>query len=385
MLAVWALAVTGALAQSDSGSDAPSGRPSQAQTREQLEELRARMARVQASLEADRSARSDVENRIEALDREIASLAGNLRRIEREQAALRDEIARLNDRSEELRHKLAAHKETVASLAYSTYVMGRQSHLKLFLNQQDPSVVNRMMGYHDYIVAARSRTIERINAWSAEIAGLAAERRARKNELQSLGEQFLAEQESVQARRRERESALAALDERIAGSKDELVRLKENEARLEQVLEEIQDYLADDEARRLTEGAFREMQGKMKLPVSAPIGSGFGQRRETGVRWDGIMFRPEAGADVNAIFQGQVVFADWLRGFGLLLIVDHGGGYMSLYSHNESLFKQVGDWVDTGEVIATVGTSGGLDRPGLYFEIRHQGEPQNPLSWCQKA
>lgn len=381
VLAIWALTVVGALAQ----SDAPSAPASEAQTREELEELRDRMAQVQARLEADRSERTDVEDRIEALDREIASLAGNLRRIEREQAAVRDEIARLTRRSEELGAKLSAHKETVANLAYSTYVMGRQSHLKLFLNQQDPSVVNRMMGYHDYIVAARSRMIEQINAWSAEIDELAAERRARKDKLQALGDRFRAEQEAVRERRREREAALAALNERIAGSKEELARLKENEARLEQVLQEIQDYLAADASRRLKEGAFREMQGKMKLPVAAPIGAGFGQPRETGVRWDGIMFRPEAGADVNAIFQGRVVFADWLRGFGLLLIIDHGDGYMSLYSHNESLFKQVGDWVETGEAVATVGTSGGLDRPGLYFEIRHQGEPQNPLSWCQKA
>lgn len=372
--------VAGASAQSEAPSKA-----SEAQTRQELEDLRARMAQVQSRLKAEQSERSDVEDRIEALDREIARLAKNIRRIKDERAAVRDEIERLNRRNEELGGMLSAQEETVANLAYSTYVMGRQSHLKLFLNQQNPSVVDRMMGYHDYVVAARSRTIERINAWAEEVAELAAERRARENELESLGAQYRSEQEAMQERRRERETALAALKERIASSKDELARLKENEARLEQMLQEIRDYLASRSSRRLTEDAFRDMKGKMKLPVSAPIDAGYGEPRDTGVRWDGIMFRPEGGTDVNAIFEGRVVFADWLRGFGLLLIIDHGDGFMSLYSHNESLFKQVGDWVDTDDVVATVGTSGGLDRPGLYFEIRHQGEPQDPLSWCQKA
>jgi len=161
--------------------------------------------------------------------------------------------------------------------------------------------------------------------------------------------------------------------------------LKENEQQLQRLLREIRDYLAARASRTPAEGAFRRMKGKMRLPVSAPIDAGYGQPRETGVRWDGIMFRPDNGADVSAIFEGRVVFADWLRGFGLLLIVDHGDGFMSLYSHNDSLFKQVGDWVETREVIAVVGTSGCLDRPDLYFEIRQDGEPQNPLSWCQKA
>lgn len=376
MAVVLGLAAAGAGAQPELSKDEAS---------RELSELRERIEAVQARLQAARGERGGLEERVETLDRKIAALAQDIRRTEAKRVEVQAEIGRLDDRKQALRRQMTAQKERVAELAYSSYVMGRQSRLKLFLNQRNPAVINRMLGYHDYIVAARARTIERINGWAAEIEALSKEQEARRRELETLATELRAERESLQARRGERESALAALNERIASSQDELARLKENENRLQEVIKEIEAYLASRRARGITEGAFREMRGKLRLPVAAPIAAGFGETRSTGVRWDGIMFRPGGGADVRAIFEGRVVFADWLRGFGLLLIIDHGDGYMSLYGHNESLFKQVGDWVETEEVIATVGTSGGLDKPGLYFEIRNDGEPQNPLSWCRKG
>lgn len=359
-------------------ADEPAG---EGETQAELADLRARIEAVQERIEADRSERSDAEKRIETLDRKIADLAVEIRELETQQAAARGEMDRLDRRMAELRDRLTAQKSRVADLAYSTYVMGRQSHLKLFLNQQDPAVINRMMGYHDYILAARARVIGRINGWASEVATLTREQAERQDELDGLAARRQSEQEALQARRGERKEALAAVEARIASSQDELSRLKENEQQLKQILKELQGR----STREVAKGAFRRMRGKLRLPVSAPISAKYGQRRATGVAWDGIMFRPHNGQEVSAIFEGRVVFADWLRGFGLLLIIDHGDGFMSLYSHNETLFKQIGDWVDTGEVIATVGTSGGLDKPGLYFEIRQDGEPQNPFSWCQRA
>jgi len=358
---------------------------SKEQAERELEALRERIEAVQDRLRKDRGERNELEKRVETLDREIAALAADIRGTEREQSRVRGELEHLERREQALRRQIAAHRERVAELAYSTYVMGRQSQLKLFLNQQNPAVVNRMLGYHDYIVAARARVIERINGWAAEIEALGEEKKARRDELDELEAEYRAEQEALQARRAERETALAALNERIASSQGELARLEENENRLREVIKEIEAYLASRRPRSVTAGAFREMKGRLGLPVSAPIAAGFGEARSTGVRWDGIMFRPDGGTEVQAIYEGRVVFADWLRGFGLLLIIDHGDGFMSLYSHNESLFKQVGDWVDTRETISIVGTSGGLDEPGLYFEIRNNGEPQNPLAWCRKG
>ncbi|HSH42608.1 MAG TPA: peptidoglycan DD-metalloendopeptidase family protein [Arenicellales bacterium] len=356
---------------------------SKEQAERDLEALRDRIESIHERLQADREDRGELERRVEDLDREIARLAAGIRRTERRQAEVQREIDDLSDQMRGLRDKLEAHRERVAELAYSMYVMGRPSRLKLFLNQRDPAVVSRMLGYHDYIVAARARTIERINAWTEELAALSAQQESRSRELEELAAGYRSEQEALQARRDERSSALAALNERIAASESELARLKENESRLQGVIEEIEAYLSSRRRHGITEGAFRAMKGKLRLPVSAPLSARFGDTRSTGVKWDGIMLRPPGGAEVEAIFEGRVVFADWLRGFGLLLIIDHGDGFMSLYSHNEALFKGVGDWVDTREVIAAAGNSGGLDRPGLYFEIRNNGEPQDPLSWCR--
>jgi murein hydrolase activator len=376
VLGLWLMAASGAAGQPDLSKE---------EAERELADLRDRIASIQARLQADRGERSELEQRLEILDREIAGLAAAIRETERKQAEVRGEIERLEARQQELRQQMAAQKKRVADLAYSTYIMGRQNHLKLFLNQQDPAAINRMLGYHDHIVAARARTIERINGWVAEIAELSAEQEAGETELAALEAEYRGEQAALQERRAERETALAALSERIASSQGRLARLEENENRLRSVIREIEAYFESRRAASTREGAFRDMKGKLPLPVSAPIVAGFGDTRSTGVKWDGIMFQPEGGAEVRAIFEGRVVYADWLRGFGLLLIIDHGDGFMSLYSHNELLFKQVGDWVDAEEVIATVGASGGLDRPGLYFEIRADGEPQNPLSWCRQG
>lgn len=367
------------------GAALAAGQSDVSQTQDKLDKLRARMQEVQTRLEHERGKRSEAEKRIEALDREVADVAAKLHDNGQQQAAVRKDLERLDRRARDLRKRLAEQKERVAHLAYSTYVMGRQSRLKLFLNQQDPAVINRMLGYHDYIVAARASTIDQIKDWTAEAATLSRQQEASQSDLEALEIQYRSEQNALEKRREERKTALAAIKSRISSSQDELSRLKENESQLERVLEELKKYLAEQKSRRVVEGAFRSMKGKLQLPVSAPIDAHFGDRRSTGVRWDGIMLRPPDGAKVRAIFDGRVVYADWLRGFGLLLIIDHGDGFMSLYSHNDSLYKQVGDWVGAGEVIATVGTSGGLDEPGLYFEIRHNGEPQNPLSWCRRA
>jgi septal ring factor EnvC (AmiA/AmiB activator) len=370
------MAVGGAAAQPEISKE---------QAERDLEALRDRMESISERLRADRDDRGELERRVADLDQEIARLAAGIRRTERRQVEVRREIENLAERMRGLRENMEAHKERVAELAYSMYVMGRPSRLKLFLNQRDPSVVSRMLGYHEYIVAARARTIERINGWAAELAELSAEQETRQRELEELAAGYRSEQEALQARREERGSALAALNERIAASESELARLKENESRLQGVIQEIEEYLSSQRSHGISEGAFRAMKGKLRLPVSAPVSARFGDTRSTGVKWDGLMLRPPGGADVEAIFEGRVVFADWLRGFGLLLIIDHGDGFMSLYSHNDVLFKGVGDWVDTREVIAAVGNSGGLDRPGLYFEIRNNGEPQDPLSWCRKG
>jgi len=176
---------------------------------------------------------------------------------------------------------------------------------------------------------------------------------------------------------------LADLHRTISGQGQELERLRENEHRLESLLEELRAQPAPDMTQEVI--AFDELKGRLPWPARGSLASKFGTPRKSGaLKWQGVIIAAAGGQDVTAISRGRVVYADWLRHFGLLLIIDHGNGYMSLYGHNQSLFKERGDWVEAGETIASVGDSGGHAETGLYFEIRRRGTPVNPVQWCRK-
>ncbi|MDH3695338.1 MAG: peptidoglycan DD-metalloendopeptidase family protein, partial [Gammaproteobacteria bacterium] len=167
--------------------------------------------------------------------------------------------------------------------------------------------------------------------------------------------------------------------------KRELERQRKQQATARQKIQQKQNTtIAKANPPALKGGNFPQMKGQLRLPVSAPISARFGQtNQESGTKWDGVWFSAPENTVVQAIYRGQVAYADWFRGFGLLLIIDHGDGYMSLYSHNKELNKSLGDTVETGDAIARVGSTGGLPKPGLYFEVRENGQPRNPLIWCK--
>jgi len=176
-----------------------------------------------------------------------------------------------------------------------------------------------------------------------------------------------------------------ALRKELSGNLQEIERMHNDEQELLALIEklrEIIDELLDEER---TGTSFQEMQGRLELPVEADVVVRFGARRQIGnLRWKGIILAGELGSDIQAVYDGRVVYADWMRGFGLLLIIDHGDSYLSLYGHNESILVEEGDWVATGQTVASMGKSGGSSKPGLYFEIRYKGKPQNPLRWTRR-
>ena len=184
--------------------------------------------------------------------------------------------------------------------------------------------------------------------------------------------------------RRERNAVVAALEKGIGSRQQRLAGMKQDEGRLKQLLRGIGKVVSAEPASGGPELRFGHMRGKLALPLRGSISAHFGQTRSgTDFPWQGLFLNAAEGTEVRAIFPGRVAFADWLRGFGLLLILDHGDGFMSLYSHNQLLFRQVGEWVEMGDPIALVGSSGGQTNAGLYFEVRKNGEPLNPLIWCK--
>ena len=266
----------------------------------------------------------------------------------------------------------------------AAFVIGRQGFLKLLLDQRDPGAVSRNLRYYDYFNRARARRIHAVTKELDRIDTLRASIAHQMDALHRLQARQRQEKGSLQDQQRARGEVLAKVNARIKTRSQRLARMVDNEHRLETLLQRLRQALSDipDTAGNLP---FRRLKGRLQWPSKGTIENRFGDSRRLGnLKWHGVLIDAGMGADVHAVYHGRVAFADWLRGFGLLIIIDHGDGYMSLYGHNQSLYKEVGDWVETGEVIASVGNSGGRNHPGLYFEIRHNGVPTNPVLWCRR-
>ena len=253
--------------------------------------------------------------------------------------------------------------------------------LKLLLAQDDMGRVGRLMAYHrvlqrDRLERIRSvrDTLSEIEAARARIdqtqSGLARTRAERETELASIAEG-----------KAERQRVLDGIEARIASRGAEIRALEKDANALADLLESLKDIFADIPSGLDADLPFRERKGHLDWPVKGKLAQRFGATLDGGRSADGVVVSASSGSAVKAVAHGRVAFADWLRGFGLLLIVDHGEGFLSLYGHNESLLREVGDWVDAGETIATVGASGGRSDPSLYFELRHQGQPLDPRNW----
>lgn len=353
---------------------------------QQLEALRGKIKALQTELDQDRNERDRIRDEVRAAERAIVDLNNTLLGTVQALKTKAAQVDQLSAQYQTQANRLAGQQQAFGKLINATYRMGRQDYIKLLLNQEDPAKLGRALAYYKYLARARTTQIATINIAMREINAINQSLEQQTRELRTLQRAQQDQRHALEAHQAERKTLLVSLKQRITSRNEELGRLKRDQQRLEQLLQELQKHL-DDLPHELPLGVeFSQMRGRLALPVNAQILARFGERKtRSGLRWRGLFLRAPEGVEVRAVFHGRVAFADWLRGFGLLLILDHGNGYMSLYSHNQLLYKQVGDWVATSEPISRVGTSGGLSSSGLYFEIRHNGKPQDPLLWCDSS
>lgn len=349
----------------------------------ELTELRTRIDALQTRLKSSRAQESDlaqaareVEQRIGDLNRNVREVRTQLhdgeRRLDALQGQYADSIAKLEGERGLLGRQLRA-----------AYLLGRQEQVKLVLNQEDPARMGRALVYYRYLNQARLNHIQQVETALAQVDELQRQIDAQRVALTETQERQTAEMDKLAEERRRRESLLGKLQAEIRDQGDQLARMQKDEKRLQQLVQELQRALAEVVPTDAPQRPFAKLKRKLPWPVSGRLAAGFGDRRAVGeLRWRGAFIAAPANREVRAVAHGRVAFADWLRGFGLLIIIDHGDNYMTLYGHNQSLFKAVGDKVAPGDVIASVGDTGGMDRTGVYFELRHKGEPQNPQAWC---
>lgn len=348
------------------------------------------LRRVERQIQAlQKSVRDDLarRDRLAATLRQAEETVGAAReRLKAARAAVRASDLRLEELAAERggeEAKLLAERDALAAELRAAYVSGREEHLKLLLSQRDPAALGRVLVYYSYFGRARAGRIAGIEQTVRRLEALerdADAERARRATLEADRERELA---GLEAAREERAQALAALNATIKSRQDSVARLKREAAALEKLVADLRRALA--QAPAPAGQPFAGVRGKLPWPVPGRIVARFGEPRGGGLKWNGVLIATDRGAEVRAPYAGRVVYADWLPGLGLLLIIDHGGGYMTLYGHNEQLYRRVGEAVVAGDVIAAAGDSGGQARPELYLEVRRGTAAEDPRKWFRGA
>lgn len=347
---------------------------------QRLEQLRARIHTLQGSLNELQGRRDTVGEEVRDLERRIGESLRAQRRLDDRLKAYSRQLEQLRHRARAERRLLTHQTDVFARQVRAAQAMGRQEPLKLLLNQEDPARVARIMTYYRLLHRARAERVQAIQANLARVQTLEARVQSQTRELETARAERERERQTFETARARRGELLASLNRQARDRSEEIERLRADEKRLERLMDE----LASLPAPAPESGArFASLKGRLPLPLSGRLLARFGDNKGVGhLKWRGALVAAREGQEVRAVHRGRVVYADWLRGFGLLLILEHGDGYMTLYGHNQSLYREVGEWVDAGQVIAAAGSTGDAPQTGVYFEIRHNGEPDDPLRWC---
>ncbi|HXF66681.1 MAG TPA: peptidoglycan DD-metalloendopeptidase family protein [Burkholderiales bacterium] len=361
----------------------------------ELRELRGRIEALQRRLERAEESRNEAADALRESERAISEANRALHELGRQSRELAGRLAELHAESARREQALKTQQALLARLLYQHYLGGSAGALKLLLNGEDPARIARQLHYYGYISRARAGLIAELRAGIAQLGELAREAERRAADLAAVAAESEAQRRRLEREKRTRSQLLARLSRDIERQRREIGTLKRDEARLARLVENLARLVARERGgprlrnERVPQamdepGPFESLKGRLALPVRGELANRFGSpRSDGGLSWKGLFISARAGEEVRAIAPGRVVYADWLRGFGNLLIIDHGGAYLSLYGNNEALYKQVGDVIRGGEPIAVVGASGGNSDSGLYFELRHQGRPLDPLEWVE--
>ncbi|MCL1079593.1 peptidase M23 [Parashewanella spongiae] len=312
-------------------------------------------------------------------DQAISDAAAKVNRSEKRIKDLSANLSTLADKHKKLEHLKDNQQRTLAKQLESAYLSGNHDYAKMLLNQQDASSIERLVTYYQYLNKARIKAIEQLKITLNELNDTEQELRVQQSELTEIVENQRQQANKLTKEKTQRQLTLTQLQRTLSSKSEQLEQLQIEEASLKQVIQQ-----AIHEAKQYDQFAgLARQRGKLKWPTRGVLSEKFGDLRGGQVRWKGVLLTAPEGRNIQAIASGKIIYADWLKGFGLLIVVDHGKGYMSLYGHAQALLKTRGDQVSQGETLALVGRSGGQSKAGLYFEIRHKGKAVNPALYCK--
>ena len=355
-----------------------------AETARELDAIQGRIKGLEKEISRDAAARPTAGNALKQSELAEADARAALQGIRRQLAEGQAREKSLRAGMDRANAELTAHRAALEWQLRLAYATGREEWLRLALAQQDPVALSRRVVYYGYITRQRSTLLQQVQQEIQSLQAAAAELREQLAVLADLGKRQEARVHELSAARQVRARAVATLEHDLGSRREKLGRLRRDARSLTELMARLEreSRATARQAEPLPEpGPARQLKD---LPLRGRMVARFGQPRAEGLlRWDGLMLNAPAGTEVRAVRGGRVVYADWLPGMGLLLVVDHGKGFMSLYGHNQDLLKEVGQMVSQGEVIARVGDSGGQGSPGLYFEVRQKGKPVDPQQWVR--
>ncbi|MBL8517084.1 MAG: peptidoglycan DD-metalloendopeptidase family protein [Betaproteobacteria bacterium] len=365
----------------------------------ELAELRARMGKLGREVESAESQRSEAADALKASERAISEANRSLYELAAEQKSLAGERAEIGIRAERARTDVEQQRRRLADLVVHQYQYGTSDGLRLLLEGKDLAETERQARYLEYVSRERLAAIERLKSGLDMLGKLEAELAAKQVALNENEVEQKAAKARLESERSQRRKVLNALAGEIAKGRREIGKLKRDEDRVTKLIEQLSrlikpvppkpsgarpgqaiEQVADESS---TGQAFASLKGKLRLPIRGELISRFGLPRE-GFSSKGVFIRAAGGQPVRVVADGQVVYSDWMRGFGNFVIVDHGKSYLSLYGNTESVLKQVGDRVKSGDILASAGDSGGVGESGVYFELRYQGQPFDPIKWLNR-
>ena len=361
----------------------------EATARQKLEHVRQQIQSLSDEQKKLESQKSDAAKALRTADVSVADAQSELHATEAQIAAMEAELAKLEHRKSDLEQRLSQQRAELAALVRSAYALGQHEELKLLLEQDRVGDLSRVLAYHRYFSRDRQQRIAALNVELDELATVRAQIKAQQPPLQAARDAQKKALARVAGQRSQRGKIVSQLDVRYRDQRSRLNALGRDEKTTTALLERLRKAMASLPPRTTGTTPARSVTplavySGLSLPVMGAVITGYGGTLPDGHSSQGLLIAGSAGIDVHAAAAGRVAYADWLKGYGLLVIIDHGNGWMTLYAYNDALLKRAGDNVTAGDAIASLGSSGGQGRPALYFELRHNGKPQDPRSWLKK-
>ncbi|HVT36823.1 MAG TPA: peptidoglycan DD-metalloendopeptidase family protein [Nevskiaceae bacterium] len=369
----------------EAAAPAAAAQPSAEQSQQQLERVRTRIEAVKAKIDADRRRRDTLQEQVQKAEQDVAQAQGQVAGVEHDIALAQEKVRIAQGEVARSQAVLDAQRAALGRQLRAAYLVGERGEAKLLLNQEDAQKLGRVLIDYDYLNRARTLRVQRIMQQLDLLEGFRVRIRSQLDELTALKAQQQATLATLETARQQRTSALGKLAERIADEVEELKTLKTNEKETQNLLTSLQDVLADIPMDLGNAPPFAQLKGRLPWPLHGLLLADYGSSKLGGkLTWNGLWIGTDPGTPVHAIARGRVAYVGWLNRYGLMVILEHDGGWFSLYGHDDAANCSAGQWVNAGDTIATAGNTGGAEQTGLYFEIRNGADPVNPNDWLAR-